>query len=142
PPAIAEKTVGMVIEKAHTLYPKLPLFAGGKSFGGRMTSQRVTKECPEYLKGIVFFGFPLHAIGNPSMDRAAHLAEVKVPMLFLQGTKDKLAEITLIRNVVKKLKKGKIVAFENADHSFKVPKLNILPELAQAAADWMLAETS
>lgn len=138
PPAIAEKTVALVMEKAHALYPKLPMFAGGKSFGGRMTSQRVAKECPEYLKGIVFFGFPLHAIGNPSMDRAAHLKEIKIPMLFLQGTKDKLADITLITKVAKGLRTAKLIKFEGADHSFKVPKQNILPDLVAAAGEWML----
>lgn len=137
PPAVAEKTVAVVMDKAHQLYPKLPLFAGGKSFGGRMTSQRVSKECPEFLKGIVFFGFPLHAIGNPSMDRAAHLSDVLVPMLFLQGTKDKLAEITLIKKVSKKLKTSTLIPFEGADHSFKVSKQNIIPDLAQSVAHWM-----
>lgn len=138
PPAVAEKTVAMVMEKANELYPRLPLFAGGKSFGGRMTSQRVAKECPEYLKGIVFFGFPLHAIGNPGMERAAHLKQVKVPMLFLQGTKDKLSDIGLIKNVVKGLKSSTLQQFEGADHSFKVSKQNIVPDLASAAAEWML----
>jgi len=140
PPAVAEKTVGVVIEKVHELYPKLTLFAGGKSFGGRMTSQRVSKECPDYLKGIVFFGFPLHAIGNPSTERAAHLSSVKVPMLFLQGTKDKLADITLIKKVTKGLKGATLVQFENADHSFKAPKVNILPDLVSTAAEWMLSK--
>lgn len=138
PPAVAEKTVAMVMEKANELYPKLPLFAGGKSFGGRMTSQRVAKACPGYLKGIVFFGFPLHAIGNPGTERATHLKEVKVPMLFLQGTKDKLADIGLIKKVVKGLKASTLQQFEGADHSFKVSKQNIVPDLASAAAEWML----
>lgn len=138
PPAVAEKAVGMVIEQAHALFPELPIFAGGKSFGGRMTSQRVAKACPDYLKGIVFFGFPLHAIGNPSTDRAAHLKDVKVPMLFLQGTKDKLAEIALIRTVTKGLKLATLKEFEGADHSFKVSKQNILPDLANAATGWMM----
>lgn len=139
PPAVAEKTVAMVMEQAHQLYPKLPLFAGGKSFGGRMTSQRVAKECPDYLNGIVFIGFPLHAIGNPGIERAAHLKEVNVPMLFLQGTKDKLADIVLIKKVVKGLKRGTLKQFEGADHSFKVSKQNILPDLVASAVDWMLA---
>lgn len=138
PPAVAEKTVAMVMEKANQLYPKLPLFAGGKSFGGRMTSQRVAKACPDFLNGIVFFGFPLHAIGNPGIERAAHLKDVKVPMLFLQGTRDKLAEITLIKKVVKGLKSSTLHQYEDADHSFKVSKQNIIPDLASAAADWML----
>lgn len=139
PPTVAEKTVAMVLEKVNDLYPKIPIFAGGKSFGGRMTSQRVAKECPDFLKGIVFFGFPLHAIGNPGMERAAHLKEVKVPMLFLQGTKDKLADISLIKKVVKGLKLSIIHQFEGADHSFKVSKQNIIPDLASTAADWMFS---
>ncbi len=140
PPAVAEKTVAVLMEKAHQLYPKLPLFAGGKSFGGRMTSQRVSKECPEFLKGIVFFGFPLHAIGKPSMDRADHLSDVNVPMLFLQGTKDKLADLTMIKKVTKKLDDTALEVFEGADHSFKVSKQNIIPDLAQSAAHWMLEQ--
>lgn len=140
PPAVAEKTVAVVMQKAHELYPKLPLFAGGKSFGGRMTSQRVAKECPDFLKGIVFFGFPLHAIGKPGMERAAHLKEVKVPMLFLQGTKDKLADIGLMKKVIKGLKSATLQSFEGADHSFKVTKQHTKPDLVAAAADWMLAK--
>jgi predicted alpha/beta-hydrolase family hydrolase len=142
PPAVAEKTVAMVIEFAHKKYPKLPLFAGGKSFGGRMTSQRVSKECSAFLRGLVFFGFPLHAISKPGMERAAHLSEVQIPMLFLQGTKDKLAEIDLIKKVTKKLKTATLVQFEGADHSFKVSKQNILPELANTAATWMKDKVS
>lgn len=137
PPAIAEKTVHQVIAYAHDKFPKLKIFAGGKSFGGRMTSQRFSKESPGYLSGIVFFGFPLHAVGNPSIDRAAHLKDIKVPMLFLQGTKDKLAEIDLIKNVTKGLKLATIDIFENADHSFKVPKKDILPDLVGSATNWM-----
>ncbi|MEZ4944003.1 MAG: alpha/beta family hydrolase [Cyclobacteriaceae bacterium] len=142
PPAVAEKTVAMVMEFAHKKYPKLLLFAGGKSFGGRMTSQRVSKECPAFLSGLVFLGFPLHAIGQPGMERAAHLSDVQIPMLFLQGTKDKLAEIDLIKKVTKKLKTTTLVPFEGADHSFKVSKQNILPELANTAADWMKEKVS
>ncbi|MEQ8303347.1 MAG: dienelactone hydrolase family protein [Cyclobacteriaceae bacterium] len=137
PPAVAEKTVSVVMENAHKLYPKLPIFAGGKSFGGRMTSQRIAKACPDYLNGIVFFGFPLHAIGKPSMDRAVHLADVKVPMLFLQGTKDKLANISMIKKVTKELNDATLVSFENADHSFKVSKQHIVPDLVREAASWM-----
>ena len=137
PPAIAEKTVSVVVEFAKKKFADLSIFAGGKSFGGRMTSQRMAKESIEYLNGIVFFGFPLHAIGNPSIDRAAHLKDVKVPMLFLQGTRDKLAEIDLIKKVVKGLKKAEIKVFEGADHSFKVSKQNILPQLADATSQWM-----
>lgn len=139
PPAIAENTVAAAMEKAHQLFPRLPLFAGGKSFGGRMTSQRVSKACPDYLKGIVFFGFPLHAIGNPSTDRADHLKDVAIPKLFLQGTKDKLAEMELISSVHKKLKHSKLVKFEGADHSFRVGKEIIIDALATSTAEWMAA---
>lgn len=135
--AIAEKTVAQVVGFAHERYPKLPLFVGGKSFGGRMTSQRMSKECPKYLKGIVFFGFPLHAIGKPGIERAAHLNDIKIPMLFLQGTKDKLAEIELVKRVTRKLEISTLETFDGADHSFKVSKQNILPDLAEAAAKWM-----
>lgn len=139
PPAIAEKTVAAAMEKAHELFPRLPLYAGGKSFGGRMTSQRVSKECPDYLKGVVFFGFPLHAIGSPSVDRAEHLKDIAIPKLFLQGTKDKLAEMELILSVHKKLKHSKLIKFEGADHSFKVGKEIILDVLATSTAEWMAA---
>lgn len=138
-PAIAEKTVATVIAKAHELYPRLPVMAGGKSFGGRMTSQRTSKECPEYLKGLVFFGFPLHAIGNPSTERAEHLKAITIPMLFLQGTKDKLAEIDLITKVTKPLKTAVLITWEGADHSFKAGKRDLIPELAEAVSKWVEA---
>lgn len=138
PSAIATKTIGAAIEFAHRLDPELPVFAGGKSFGGRMTSQYAAKNTVDFLKGILFFGFPLHAIGNPSLERAVHLTEVNVPMLFLQGTKDKLAEIDLIQKVVKDLNQSKIKIYEGADHSFKVPKQNIIPRLVEDATAWML----
>ncbi len=137
PTGIAEWTVAVVMDFAHTSYPKLKLYAGGKSFGGRMTSQHAAKECPQYLSGIVFLGFPLHIKGNPSTDRAVHLKEVKVPMLFLQGTKDKLAEISLIRDVVKRLKNSTLVEFEGADHSFKTKKHDIIPALVEQGVQWM-----
>jgi hypothetical protein len=137
PPAVAEKTVEAALEKAHTLYPKARVFAGGKSFGGRMTSQKLSKECPDYVRGIVFFGFPLHAIGNPSIERADHLKSIKIPKLFLQGTKDKLAEIDLIQKVGKKLNAATLVKWEGADHSFKVGKQVIVSDLAAATAAWI-----
>ncbi len=137
PPAIAEKTVSAVIEQTHELYPKLSLFAGGKSFGGRMTSQRLSKECPAYVKGIIFYGFPLHPVGQPSVDRASHLKSISVPMLFLQGTKDKLAEWPLIEKVCSELSFATLTKFEGADHSFKAGKREVMPELATATAQWM-----
>lgn len=137
PPAVAEKTVEMMFNKAHELYPKLPVFAAGKSFGGRMSSQRLSKDSPEFVKGIVFFGFPLHAPGAPSMDRAAHLSNLKVPTLFLQGTRDALADIKLVEKVLKKLSESTLKKFEGADHSFKSGKKVFLEELVKETTEWV-----
>jgi uncharacterized protein len=137
PPAIAEKTVAMVLDKAHALFPNLHLFSSGKSFGGRMTSQRVAKECPPYLRGIIFFGFPLHAPGKPSMERASHLNNIAIPLLFLQGTRDALAELSLIKEVASGLSSCTLITFENADHSFKAGKENLIPLLVEKSVAWM-----
>ncbi len=139
PPAIAEKTVSAVIEEAHKIYPKLPLFAAGKSFGGRMSSQKLSKVCPEFVKGIIFYGFPLHPIGQPAVDRAAHLKNISIPMLFLQGTKDKLAEWALIEKVCAELTSATLVKFDGADHSFKAGKREMIPELVAETATWLNA---
>ncbi|HWA34371.1 MAG TPA: alpha/beta family hydrolase [Cyclobacteriaceae bacterium] len=137
PPAVAEKTVEILLNKAHELFPKLPVFAAGKSFGGRMSSQRVSKDSPDFLKGIVFYGFPLHAPGAASVDRAEHLSGVKVPMLFLQGTRDALADLKLMEKVVKKLPLATMMTFEGADHSFKAGKKVFLEELVKATGSWI-----
>ena len=137
PPAIAEKTIEAVMNKAHSLYPKLPSFAAGKSFGGRMTSQRLSKNCPVFIRGIVFFGFPLHPAGAPAIGRATHLSTVKVPMLFLQGTKDALATMDLMEGVVKKLPLATLKKYEGADHSFKVPKKQMIDVLAEDTYRWI-----
>ena len=114
-------------EKAEKLYPELPLFAGGKSFGGRMTSTAASESMIENVKGIIFFGFPLHAPGKPSNERAEHLYKVRQPMLFLQGSRDALASLDLLRPVCKKIgKKAELFIIEGADHSFHVPKNNEL----------------
>lgn len=137
PPAIAEKTVATAINKAHEMFPQKPLFVSGKSFGGRMTSQYLSKDTPSFVKGVIFFGFPLHAPGKPSTDRAAHLKDVKVPMLFLQGTKDTLARIDLIEEVTTGLPLAMLEKFEAADHSFKAGKREFITELADQTAKWM-----
>jgi predicted alpha/beta-hydrolase family hydrolase len=137
PAPIAEKTVAMIINYVHETYPAIPLYAGGKSFGGRMTSQRLSKECPDYVNGIVFFGFPLHPIGQPAIDRAQHLKKITKPMLFLQGTKDKLADITLLEGVLKDLPLTMLTKWEGADHSFKLGKQNLIPQLSEATASWI-----
>jgi len=102
--------------------PGLPLIAGGKSFGGRMTSQAQALEPLGGVRGLAFLGFPLHPPGKPSVERAAHLADVKVPMLFLQGSKDEFADLALLEPMVAKLgAEATLRLFEHADHSFHVP---------------------
>lgn len=122
PPAVAQEAVRAAVAEAGRRQPGVPLFAGGKSFGGRMTSQAQATSPLEGVRGLAFFGFPLHAAGQPSETRAKHLADVAVPMLFLQGTRDALAEAPLIRAVAKRLGPIATLAFlEDADHSFHVP---------------------
>jgi uncharacterized protein len=122
--------------KAQELLPALPLFVSGKSFGGRMSSQYLAANAPADVQGIVFYGFPLHQINKPSVERAEHLKEVKVPMLFLQGTKDALAEWDLIEAVCKSLKKATLIKLEGADHSFKAGKKDIMSPLVDATKSW------
>ncbi|MBL7833271.1 MAG: dienelactone hydrolase family protein [Cyclobacteriaceae bacterium] len=136
-PAVATKTAEMVLAKAHELFPKAKIFGAGKSFGGRMTSQYLSKNHPAYVNGLLFYGFPLHAAGDPGVDRADHLKTVAVPMLFLQGSRDALAELKLIKQVTKKLKTATLEIFEGADHSFKSGKKIFIPELADATQTWI-----
>jgi uncharacterized protein len=136
-PGVAHQTIKAAIEKARKLFPQLPLFAGGKSFGGRMTSQYLSASHDEIVKGIVFYGFPLHQPGKPSTERAEHLKQVKVPMLFLQGSRDALAEWKLIEAVCKPLRKTKLVKLEGADHSFKAGKKDIISLLVHATKEWV-----
>lgn len=103
PPALAHAAVRAAVAKAHELAPSLPLFAGGRSFGGRMTSQAQAKEPLAHVRGLVFFAFPLHPAGKPGDERAAHLADVALPMLFLQGENDALASLELLQPVVNSL---------------------------------------
>ena len=120
-PAVAQATVRAAVAEAAARLPGVPLFAGGKSFGGRMSSQAQAAQPLPGVKGLVFFGFPLHPAGKPSDTRAQHLAEVKVPMLFLQGTRDDLADLALLRPVVERLgSRAALAIFEDADHSFHV----------------------
>ncbi len=136
-PAVTHKVISAAIIKAHELFPALPLFAGGKSFGGRMTSQYLSSNHPPEVKGVVFVGFPLHPAGKPSVDRATHLKNVNSPMLFLQGTKDALAEWNLIENVCNELPLATLIKCEGADHSFKAGKQNLIPTLASEISQWM-----
>ena len=144
PPALAHVTVRAAVAEAAKACPGLPLIAGGKSFGGRMTSQAQAKAPLEDVKGLAFFGFPLHPAGKPSVERAAHLAEVKLPMLFLQGTRDTLAELSLLEPVIKGLgRKATLHLAEGADHSFHVLKSSgrndreVLAEILDAFAAWV-----
>ena len=136
-PAVAHKTIEAAIQKVTELFPSTPLFAGGKSFGGRMTSQFFSKNDIKEVKGLVFVGFPLHAPGNPSIDRADHLKDVKKKMLFLQGTRDTLAQWDLIEQVTSSLTLAKLIKIDGADHGFKVGKQNIIPVLAEHIKDSM-----
>lgn len=138
-PAVAHQTIEAAINKAQALFPSLPLFVAGKSFGGRMSSQWLAASKRKDVKGIIFYGFPLHPSGKPSIDRAEHLKEVKVPMLFLQGAKDTLATWALIEQVCKSLKKAKLVKLEGADHSFKAGKTDTIALLTEATQQWVLS---
>jgi predicted alpha/beta-hydrolase family hydrolase len=136
-PAVATKTVELVLTKAHELFPKLKIFGAGKSFGGRMTSQCLSKTELDFVNGLIFYGFPLHPAGAPAIDRGDHLKTVQVPMLFLQGTRDALADLSLIKQVTTKLKKSSLKLFEGADHSFKSGKNEFIPELVEATKTWI-----
>ncbi len=143
PPAIAQSAVRAAVAEAARACPGLPLIAGGKSFGGRMTSQAEAKAPLAGVVGLAFFGFPLHAAGQPSSDRADHLADVRIPLLFLQGSADKLAEVKLLEPVVKKLgARATLHLVDGADHSFHVPKRSgrtdreVMADILDAFAAW------
>lgn len=143
PPAIAQAAVAAAVEQAARACAGLPLIAGGKSFGGRMTSQAQAKKALGGVVGLAFFGFPLHPAGKPSHERAAHLADVHIPMLFLQGTRDKLAEPDLLRPIVDGLRpRATLHLVEGADHSFHVPARSgrsdaeVMDDLLDAFAAW------
>ncbi len=121
PPRIAHATVRAAVAMAASLMPDTPLFAGGKSFGGRMTSQTQAESVLPRVRGLIFLGFPLHPAKKPSRERAEHLRQISCPMLFLQGTRDELADVALMRTVTEEL--GALAAlqlFDDADHSFHV----------------------
>jgi len=142
-PKLAQATVRAAVAEAAKRLPDMPLFAGGKSFGGRMTSQAQAAEPMPGVRGLIFLGFPLHPAGKPSDERAAHLTEVKVPMLFLQGSRDDLAHLDLLQPLVKRLgRRATLQVFEDADHSFHVPARSgrkdaeVLSEALDAIAKW------
>jgi predicted alpha/beta-hydrolase family hydrolase len=136
-PAVAHKTIQAALQHAKEKYPSLPIFLSGKSFGGRMSSQYLALHMDTAVKGIIFYGFPLHPAKKPSTDRAEHLKKVKQPMLFLQGTRDELAEWNLIEEVCTSLPNATLLKIEGADHAFKKGKENLIPQLARQTKEWM-----
>ena len=143
PPAIAQAAVRAAVAKAAEIFPGVTLIAGGKSFGGRMTSQAQAASPLPGVRGLAFVGFPLHPAGKPSIDRADHLAAIKLPMLFLQGSRDSLAEVALIEGVVKRLGPLETLHLvEGADHSFHVLACSgrndreVMDEILDAFAGW------
>jgi len=145
-PAVAHAAVRAAVAEGRRLAGGLPLFAGGKSFGGRMTSQAQARAPLEGVKGLAFFGFPLHPAGKPAIDRADHLAEVAIPMLFVSGTHDALADLPRLRGVVRSLgERATLKLLEDADHSFHVPKKSgrtdeeVLAAALKDTVGWMAA---
>jgi len=135
-PAIAHATVAAAIAKANELRPDLPLFVAGKSFGGRMSSQFLAANPDGRVRGLIFYGFPLHPAGKPGTERSDHLRLLQIPMLFLQGTKDALATWTLIETVCRSLPAASLFGLEGVDHSFRRGRADIIALLAAETARW------
>jgi predicted alpha/beta-hydrolase family hydrolase len=143
-PAVAQAAIRAAVAAASGRLPGVPLFAGGKSFGGRMTSMAQAAEPLPGVRGIVFVGFPLHPPKDPGTARAEHLAQVRLPMLFLQGTRDELAQLPLVRGVAASLQpRATLHVVEGGDHSFEVLVRSgrtadeVLAELAGTIAGWI-----
>lgn len=146
-PKTAHATVRAAVDRMNDKLPDIRLFAGGKSFGGRMTSQAQSIEALRRVEGLVFVGFPLHPAKKPAMERAQHLAAVECPMLFLQGTRDDLADLGLLRPVVVSLEvRASLVVVDDADHAFHVRVSSgstddaVLNRLAEETVEWMALE--
>lgn len=140
PPRIAHLAVRAAASEAARLATHLPLFAGGRSFGGRMTSQAQADSPLPGVRGLAFLGFPLHPAGKPGTERAEHLARVQIPMLFVSGDHDSLAEIDLLRPVIDSLgERAALHVIEGADHSFRIAAKEA--EALDAIADWMFKLT-
>ena len=144
PPQLAQATVRAAVVAARGSLPNLPLIAGGKSFGGRMTSQAQAKAPLEGVRGLAFLGFPLHPAGRPSQDRGTHLFDVQIPMLFLQGTRDTLASLEQLEPLCRKLgSRATLRLFADADHSFHVPvrtgrkDAQVLNDVLDALSGWL-----
>jgi predicted alpha/beta-hydrolase family hydrolase len=144
PPKLAHAAVRAAVEEAARLLPGVPLIAGGRSFGGRMTSQAQGASPLAHVRGLAFLGFPLHPADRPSVERAAHLFGVEIPMLFLQGTRDALAELALLEPLCAQLgARATLKLFEDADHSFHVPAksgrkdADVRREMMDALVSWI-----
>jgi hypothetical protein len=144
-PDLAHATVRAAVAEALRLAPALPLIAGGKSFGGRMTSQAEAAAPLQDVRGLAFLGFPLHPANRPSIERAKHLSDVRLPMLFLQGERDALADLPLIRSVTATLgPRASLHVVRDADHSFRVPACagrkdsDVRGEMLDALVTWIL----
>lgn len=144
PPKLAHAVVRAAVVEASRLVPELALFAGGKSFGGRMTSQAQAVSPLPGVHGLIFLGFPLHPPGQPADERGKHLLEVHIPMLFLQGTRDEFANLQLLQPLTERLgERATLRLFQDADHSFHVPArtgrkdAEIRSELLDALAAWI-----
>jgi predicted alpha/beta-hydrolase family hydrolase len=144
PPGLCQATVRAAVAEASRLAPASPLFAGGKSFGGRMTSQAQAASPMPGLRGIAFLGFPLHAPGKAGDARGEHLFDIHIPLLFLQGTRDDFASLQWLEPLVRKIgATATLTLFEEADHSFHVPArtgrkdAEVRDELLEALAAWM-----
>ena len=142
--AVLTDTIRAAVVAARKAAGDLPLFAGGKSMGGRMTSLAAAREPLDGVRGLIFFGFPLHAAGRPGAERGAHLGEIAVPMLFLQGSRDPLAELKLLKPLCAKLaKRAELFVVDGGDHSFHMLKSarksdeDVLDEIVAKAADWI-----
>src|SRR5262249_36695844 len=149
PPKLAQATVRAAVAEAARLAPALPLLAGGKSFGGRVTSQAQAASPLPGVRGLAFLGFPLHPAGRPSDARAEHLFEVELPMLFLQGSRDKLADLELLQRLIARLgERASLRLMQDADHSFHVPARagrrdgDVQREMLDALAAWILSVIS
>jgi uncharacterized protein len=145
PPPVLKSVVRAAVRAAAETAPELPILAGGKSMGGRMTSSAAAEHPPEFekVRGLVFFGFPLHPPGRPGAQRAEHLAQVRIPMLFLQGTRDQFADLKLLRPICANLgARATLREIATADHSFHVLKSSgktdaeVMSELVQSVRAW------
>lgn len=145
PPKVSQQSILAALDDINKKYWDLPIFLAGKSYGGRMCSHVVADGAAAHVKGLVYYGFPLHAPGKEGTKRADHLQQIKVPQLFLQGTNDKLASYDLIKKVVKAQQHAALYPVEHADHSFRIAKkhqksnFNVMDVLVQQTNQWALS---